>query len=349
MRTATTRRRRETTPVASNVLLTAAIGAAAYFGLQAALDRFFFNNTEYTLRRISFNLDGILTREEALAATGLREGVNIFAVDLAKVETALRAIPQVQDVRLDRKLPDQIDVSITARRPVAWVAAAGEKGDPSASEKSLLVDASGFLLRPRRVAPEYFHLPAIYGVKSDNVRNGEALPGEDLRLALGLIETLSRHPESMLHIRTIDISRGYCIEVVNDGNARILSPPRFRRQLARLRSFSPIVTSRAVRSSVNDGQAQYAGDFVASATATGDPLLLPLPSRSSRHQNTKKRWRVRTSGRVEWAHRRSVQLLARSDVLAPYPGSRIGSSRGVRKGEIVDLVATECARRARGR
>ena len=240
MRTATTRRRRRETIArwVSNVLLIAAIGAAAYFGLQAALDRFFFKNTEYTLRRISFNLDGILTREEALAATGLREGVNIFAVDLAKVETALRAIPQVQDVRLDRKLPDQIDVSITARRPVAWVAAAGEKGDPSASEKSLLVDASGFLLRPRRVAPEYFHLPAIYGVKSDNVRNGEALPGEDLRLAIGLIETLSRHPESMLHIRTIDISRGYCIEVVNDGNARILfATSDFEEQLARLQQL----------------------------------------------------------------------------------------------------------------
>jgi cell division protein FtsQ len=240
MRTATTRRRRRETIVRwiSNVLLTIAIGTAGYFGLQVALDRFFFKNTEYTLRRISFNLDGILTREEALEATGLREGVNIFAVDLAKVETALRAIPQVQDVRIDRKLPDQIDVSITARRPVAWVAAAGEKGDPSASEKSLLVDASGFLLRPRRVVPEYFHLPAIYGVKSDNVRNGEALPGEDLRLAIGLIETLSRHPESIMHIRTIDISRGYCIEVVNDGNARILfGTSDFEEQFARLQQL----------------------------------------------------------------------------------------------------------------
>ena len=45
-----------------------------FSGFRAALDRFFFKNAEYTLRRISFNLDGILTREEALAATGLREG-----------------------------------------------------------------------------------------------------------------------------------------------------------------------------------------------------------------------------------------------------------------------------------
>ena len=105
------------------------------------------------MRRISFDLDEILTREEALAATGLREGVNIFAVDLAKVEAALTRNPADPGRPHRTKLPDQIDISITRPSPVAWVAAAGEKGDPSASEKSLLVDASGFLLRPRRVCP----------------------------------------------------------------------------------------------------------------------------------------------------------------------------------------------------
>jgi len=240
MRTSTTRRRRKERIFRwlTNLFLVAAIGAAAFFGLQAALDRFFFKNAEYTLRRISFELDGILTREEALAVTGLREGVNIFSIDIEKVEAALQAIPQVQEVRLERKLPDQIDVSITARRPIAWVAAAGETGDPSASEKSLLVDASGFLMRPRRIMPEYFHLPAIYGAKSDNVRDGEALPGEDLRLAVRLIETVSRHSDSLLHIRAIDISRGYCIEVINDANARILfATSDFEEQLARLQQL----------------------------------------------------------------------------------------------------------------
>ena len=240
MRTATARRRRRACIFRwiTNLFLVAATGAAAFFGLQAALDKFFFQNAEYTLRRISFELDEILTREEALAVTGLREGVNIFSVDFQKVEAGLRAIPQVQEVRLDRKLPDQIDVSITARRPIAWVAAAGETGDPSASEKSLLIDASGYLMRPRHMLPEYYHLPAIYGAKSDNVRDGEALPSEDLRLAIQLIETVSRRPDSLLHIRAIDVSRGYCLEVINDANARILfATSDFDEQLARLQQL----------------------------------------------------------------------------------------------------------------
>ena len=240
MRTVTARRRRRAIIFRwlTNVFLVVAVGAGAFFGLQAALDKFFFKNAEYTLRRISFELDEILTRDEALAVTGLREGVNIFSVDFARVEAALREIPQVQDVRLARKLPDQIDVSITARRPIAWVAAPGETGDPSASEKSLLVDAGDFLMRPRHIMPEYFHLPAIYGAKSDNVRDGEPLPGEDLRLAVRLIETVARHPNSLLHIRAIDVSRGYCLEVVNDANARILfGTVDFEEQLARLQQL----------------------------------------------------------------------------------------------------------------
>jgi cell division septal protein FtsQ len=240
LRTSTARRRRQETASRwiGGLFFAALLAAGAFFGVRAALDRFFFSNAEYTLSRITFDLDDILTREEALAETGLREGINIFSVDLAKVEASLKALPQVESVRIVRELPDHLAISITGKEPVAWVAAEGESGDPSASEKSLLVDARGFLMRPRRMLPEYFHLPAIYGVKSDNIRAGEALPSEDLRLALQLLETTAQHPESLLRIRTMDISRGYCIEVVNDRNARItFATTDFTEQLARLQKL----------------------------------------------------------------------------------------------------------------
>ncbi len=223
------------------IFLVAIVGAASFFGVRAALDRFFFQNTEYTLRHISFELDGILTREEAVEATGLHEGVNIFSVDLSRMEEALRTIPQVQDVRIDRQLPDQISVSLTARQPVAWVAAAGEVNDPSSSEKSLLIDANGFLMRPRRIVSEYLHLPAIYGARGDDIRDGGQATSEDLRQALTLLDTVSKHPEFLLNIRTLDISKGYSIEVVNDANAHItFAAEDFDEQLVRLQKLLKI-------------------------------------------------------------------------------------------------------------
>lgn len=240
LRTSTVRRRRHEFigRWLFNIILIASIGVASFFGIRAGLDRFFFSNADYTLNRIVLDLDDILTREETLAETGLHEGVNIFSVDLAHVEKVLKAIPQVETVRIERELPDQITIILTARDPIAWVAAEGETGDATASEKSLLVDATGYLMRPRHIRPEHFHLPVIYGVKSDNIRDGEPLSSQDLKVALSLIDTTSRRPESLLRIRTLDISKGYCIDVVNDRNAHILfAAEDFENQLARLQQL----------------------------------------------------------------------------------------------------------------
>lgn len=237
IRTSTARRRRNE-KLGRAIWLTLVVlgvGAALFFGARAALDRFFFENAEYTLRRITLDLDRVLTREEALDATGLREGGNIFSVDLAAVKAALLEFPQVESVRVERELPDHLSVQLTARKPVAWVAASGETGDPSASERSLLVDAGGFLMRPHHVLPEYFNLPAIYGVESESVQAGEILPGEDLRMALTLIDKIAHMPGGGVRIRTLDISRGYCIEVLTASHARIIfRSGDFDEQLQRL-------------------------------------------------------------------------------------------------------------------
>lgn len=240
IRTSTARRQRneKVGKWVFNLVLLGSVSVAAVLGLKTGLDKFFFQNADYTLKRISLDLDNILTREEALEETGLREGENIFSVDLAKVEAKLKAIPQVASVHVERELPDHIAVTMTSRDPVAWVAAPGETGDVTASEKSMLVDATGYLMRPRHIQPEYFHLPVIYGVKSDDVQDGELLANEDLRVALNLIQTVYSRPESLLRIRTLDISKGYSITVVNDQNAHIVfAAANFDEQLAHLQKL----------------------------------------------------------------------------------------------------------------
>jgi len=240
IRTSTARRRNQETAGRwiRNLLLFAFIVSGSVFGVRYALDRFFFQNAEYTLRRITLDLDDLLTREQALQEAGLSEGVNIFSVDLAKVESKLEAIPQVENAHVVRELPDHIQVTLTARKPIAWVAAEGETGDPTSSEKSLLVDASGFLMRPRHVTSQDYHLPVIYGLKSDNMREGEALQIDDMRNALKLMDAVAQRPESLLKIRTMDVSKGYRIDVVNDTNSRIIfSASDFEEQLARLQKL----------------------------------------------------------------------------------------------------------------
>jgi hypothetical protein len=78
----------------------------------------------------------------------------------------------------------------------------------------------------------------IYGLKSDNMREGEALQIDDMRNALKLLETVAQRPESLLKIRTMDVSKGYRIDVVNDTNSRIIfAASDYEEQLARLQKL----------------------------------------------------------------------------------------------------------------
>lgn len=218
--------------------LVVVVCVAAWLGIATALDKFFFSNPDYTLKRVTLELDGVMTREDALAETGIREGDNIFRVDLAKAEKVLRAVPQIGDVAIERRLPDRISITVTARHPVAWVAPLEKDADPFDPEKSLLVDETGFLMKPRIIQPEFYHLPVIYGVRSDNIRDGEPLHNEDLRRALALLDEVGRRPECLLTISTMNISKGYCVEVLSDRNARItFSTDDFSEQLGRLRQL----------------------------------------------------------------------------------------------------------------
>ncbi len=290
IRTSTARRRRKETVArwVWNLFAAAVVVIAAFLGVRAVLDKFFFQNADYTLNRITMELDGAVTREEALSRTGLREGINIFSVDLAAVEASLSALPQVESVRVTRQLPDHLDVTLAARKPVAWVAAPGETGDPTTSERSLLVDPAGYLMRPTHIRPEYYHLPAIYGVVGDDIRGGELLHNEDLRSALGLLEALSRHPESLLRIRTMDISRGYAIEVVNDRNARItFGTADFESQLARLQQLLLHCeeTGRLLESVNLVVKRNTPVTFVALAAAPAPPVAAPAATPAKTRRN----------------------------------------------------------------
>ncbi len=197
------------------------LAGGAYYGAREAFDRFFYSNPDYILKRIDMELDHVLTREEVLSETGLREGTNIFSIDLSAIEKTLRDVPMVADVRIERILPDRLVINVTARTPVGWIASGTDVADPTTSPDSLLVDAAGLLMRPRRIQPEHLHLPIIYGVQSDNIQQGEPLHSEDLRMGLLLLAEVAARPDSLLRIRSMDISRGYRIEVINDQNARV--------------------------------------------------------------------------------------------------------------------------------
>jgi len=213
--------------------------AAIYFGGREAARRLFFENPDYQLRTIQTETDGNLPREQILKVAQLREGENIFAVNLGQVRERLQQLAQVDEVQVVRKLPAEIDLKITERKPIAWITSEKELNDPFVSEAAFLVDARGVLMREKRLLPEYLGLPLITGCAAEPLQPGRTVASFESKAALELLRLSTRSfMQTRFQIRQIDLSKGYCLVVTDKNHTRVtFGFDNLETQLQRLEQF----------------------------------------------------------------------------------------------------------------
>jgi cell division protein FtsQ len=176
--------------------------------------------------------DGTLTRDQVLAASGIVVGANIFTCDLKKVRLAIEHLPQVEHVDVRRRLPHRIDIEIMERQPIAWVTERSDI-DPTSSESSLLIDSRGYVMRSRKIPHEYFNLPTISGVVTENLAPGQKVNTLEMQAALDLIRLNA--DSTRWQVRNIDLAKGYCLIVTDRTHAQItFGLDDVDRQLSRL-------------------------------------------------------------------------------------------------------------------
>ncbi|MEO7319222.1 MAG: FtsQ-type POTRA domain-containing protein [Chthoniobacteraceae bacterium] len=203
--------------VCKTVLFVGLIGGA-YLGGKECLRRFLWENPDYFLAEVRLSTDGTLTHEQVRTTANMEIGRNIFTIDIAKAREALDAMPQVESVELHRVLPNRIEVRIFERRPIAWLAAkAGE--DPSASDKSFLVDSRGVAMQIKARLPEYLSLPVIAGLSMENLVAGQKVKSYEMQAALDLIRLNTDNTRFLP--RTLDISKGYCVIVTDQSRRKV--------------------------------------------------------------------------------------------------------------------------------
>jgi cell division septal protein FtsQ len=202
----------------SKIALVLALVAGIYFGTRAGMKRFFFDNPEYALATIVIRTDGTLQRDQVLKTAQLREGINIFSVNLAQVHDRLQRLAQVDEVQVERKLPNEIDLQITERKPIAWITSEKTLADPFASDVAFLIDARGIVMKEKKLLPEYLALPVITGCANDALTPGKTVDSFEAKSALELLRlTTTSFMQTRFQIREVDVSNGYCL-VVSDKN-----------------------------------------------------------------------------------------------------------------------------------
>jgi len=224
----------------NTILLVSAVGGI-WFGGKEGLRRFLWENPDYFVRleNLRFHSDGTLSREQVIAATGIVEGENIFKVNLAATRAAIEKLPQVESAEVQRQLPNHLAISITERRPVAWVTAKVDD-DPTTLENSFLIDASGTVMRTRTILPEYYHMPIISGVDTGNLVPGQRVNSFEMQSAIELVRLNS--DSTRFQVRNIDLAKGYCLVVTDQKRAHItFGLDRIEAQLGRLNRLLDVI------------------------------------------------------------------------------------------------------------
>lgn len=236
---ATQHRNRRILVVTSKALLFASLCVGLYFGVRWGARRLFLENPDYRLSQIDVQTDGTLQRDQVLRTTGLREGENIFSVNLARVQNSLQQLPQVNEVEVIRKMPGEIDIRIVERKPIAWITSDKQISDPFASDVAFLVDARGVLMREKKLLPEYLGLPLITGCTSESLEAGKVVESFEAKAALELLRLSTRSfMQTRFQIREIDLSKGYCLLVSDKNHTRVtFGFDNLDSQLRRLEQF----------------------------------------------------------------------------------------------------------------
>jgi cell division protein FtsQ len=238
-RRASHHRNRRILVLLSKVALVIAVCAGLYYGVRTGLSRFFFDNPDYRLSTIAVRTDGTLQRDQILKSAELQEGLNIFSVNLAQVHDGLQQLPQVDEAQVERKMPNEIDIQITERKPIAWITSEKTVADPFASDAAFLVDARGILMKEKKLLPEYLALPLIAGCSSEALVPGKMVDSFEAKAALELLRlTTTSFMQTRFQIREVDVSKGYCLLVTDKNHTQVMFGfDRLDTQMQRLAQF----------------------------------------------------------------------------------------------------------------
>lgn len=176
-------------------VLTAAT-AFGYFGYVQTREMFFTQNPEFAIRTLDIRTEpgAVVTPMLVREYTGIEEGTNLFAVDIAQLRRDIIArVPNVRDMEITRFLPHTLRIDVYERVPVAVIQ---PKRGPD-----VFVDEQGYVFaaRARREG-----LTVITGYDGPVLRLGQRVEG-----LLGdavMVRSVSRKiPGDLLSIVAIDV------------------------------------------------------------------------------------------------------------------------------------------------
>lgn len=223
-------------PIAGLLLVAVAIPFAVFHAYMRIVSGAYFELDQIEVTGVEY-ADG----EELLEDAGLIEGLNAFDVDPNRAEEAIEADPWVDRARVERRLPDQVGVSIEEHRPAGVLIDDGYQ----------LVDADGdFIKQLESEDPvdELLERPLITGLSVEDL--DERRSRDSYLDALEVVESyrdrgLSEWDRiSEVHV---DAVSGLTMMTAKKGIEIRLGQGRYQERLDRLEAVQESIAERSMQ------------------------------------------------------------------------------------------------------
>jgi len=173
------------------------LGWAAYLGIRWTGDQLFVRNERFMLQSFDIQTDGTIPEEVLVERTKVKEGSNLFEVELPEVRRRLEAHPKIREARIRRYLPGRLSITVSERVPLARL------GRTFAGQ-NWLVSSDGLLIQKSARSK---NLPFLKGV-GFNLGLGDSVWEGPAREALEYLKIrmdFPAHKRELLDVREISV------------------------------------------------------------------------------------------------------------------------------------------------
>lgn len=221
------------------ILAICGVIAAAVWGGVIASETYFMKNEEFLLKEIELETNGTFTSQRVVNETRIKEGATLFELDLEFMRSELISLPEVVDVKIERKLPSRLKVVLTERVPVAWVEAEHLGLSGHDQENGLLIGEEGYLFSAEgRLAKVAKNLPVIRLKDGDqySIREAQKIIHDECLRAVELLKLHTKKcSEESWQPKVVKVENFYTLKVeYSDGVVANFGMHDHERQLSDL-------------------------------------------------------------------------------------------------------------------
>jgi cell division protein FtsQ len=211
-----------------------------------ALDKFVYGNSEFAIRHIDVQTDGVIAPDQLRRWSGVKLGDNLMALDLGSVRRNLQLVSTIGSVAVERVLPRTLRIRVMERRPVAQVDVPRAARAGGIEVTVFQLDADGYVMQPldprlcvMPLAQLRNQLPVITGLNAYRLEPGQRVELPQALAALQLITTFNHSVMAgLVNLRRIDVSSpGVVVATTELGGEITFGLDNLNQQLQRWREI----------------------------------------------------------------------------------------------------------------